>query len=151
MPCRLEDLLAFARHFAVAPLHRLHQHFNNRLKPKRHENLSRPQRGVIRIVSKPYQQMNVIGHDRKALDRRYRLAPFMEMTNAIDERPRNRIHLAATWRDDFRQCRDSPAAFDRDHVEIRPRIVETRQALPHYATSRFPVTTSLMSERLSFL
>ena len=46
--------------------------------------------------------MDMIGHDRKALDRRDDLAAKMKVANAVHHRPGNRIHLALAGSDDLR-------------------------------------------------
>ena len=46
--------------------------------------------------------MDMIGHDRKALDRRDDLAAKMKVANAVHHRAGDHVHLASAGSDDLR-------------------------------------------------
>ena len=78
--------------------------------------------------------MNVIGHDREASDRLDAIPRLVKGLDDIDEQPRNRIGLKIMTllvADHPRKFGKTVGALDRDHIEIRSRIVKTSQPNAH--------------------
>ena len=75
--------------------------------------------------------MDMIGHDREALDRRDGLATKMEVADTIHHGSGDRVQLALAGSDDLRKRLPPSMALDRHHVKQRPRIVKPCQPLTH--------------------
>ena len=121
VPDRRKDLLAFSGDFRITALHRRHQLRDNRLQPQ-----------MQIIVHNANQQVHMVGHNRKTLNRRDCLTAEMKIPNNVYERPGNRIHLAAPGFDNLRKRLPSAMTLDGHHVVIRARIIKSDQ--PHDAS-----------------
>lgn len=114
--------------------------------PRQHSHDDRQAHPLLDIANLD-QQVNMIGHDRKAGNRLNAIPRLMKGLDDVDEKPRRRIGLKIVTRHIANhpgKLGEAARALDRDHIEIRPRVVKTSQSNAHRISTPpcvFPIFT----------